>query len=116
MSDGQTARQIALSLPDACEVDHFGAPSFRVHAKIFAQLSKDETEALVKLPKHYQAELIDIDPASFASEPQWGRYGWTRIQLAGVPPDLLKTLLVQSWRVVAPKPVGRAHPEIKGLG
>ncbi len=44
-------RAIALTQPSAIELDHFGAPSFRVNGKIFAQLSQDGEMGLVKLSR-----------------------------------------------------------------
>lgn len=95
-----------MSLPGAEEYDHFDSPSFRVNGKIFAQLSKHEAEderALVKLAPADQAALIMSAPDVFSSVPQWGRYGWTHIRLADVEVSILRDLLLQSWRLVAPK-------------
>lgn len=100
------ARKLALSLPDAEERDHFGSPSFRVKGKIFAQLSNatgEDQRALVKLPEADQTALIMSDPDTFSSVPQWGRYGWTHVQLARVGESMLREVLCQSWRLVAPR-------------
>lgn len=106
MLSWETAHRLALSLPDAEERDHFGSPSFRVNGKIFAQLS-DQTHqqgrVLVKLSPADQAALTMSDPETFSSVPQWGHHGWTHIQLATVEEFMLRDLLLQSWRLVAPK-------------
>jgi predicted DNA-binding protein (MmcQ/YjbR family) len=101
----QAARELALLLPDTEEQDHFGSPSFRVGGKIFAQLSaaaEPRGRALVKLTMADQTALTLMDPKSFAPEPQWGRHGWTRIELASVEPSTLQRLLQQSRQLVAP--------------
>lgn len=106
MISREAAHNLALSLPEAEERDHFGSPSFRVKGKIFAQLSSresNERRALVKLPPADQTALIMSAPETFSSVPQWGHHGWTHIQLATIEPSLLHTLLLQSWRLVAPK-------------
>src|ERR1700728_2213763 len=103
MTYAGTARQFALSLPESCEADHHGSPSFRVRGKIFAELSEDETEAIVKLPQPVQFALVASDPETFVIEPHWGRCGWTRMQLSGTAPETLKDLIAQSWRLVAPR-------------
>lgn len=36
VSSLRDAREIALSLPDALQADHFGNPSFRIYGRIFA--------------------------------------------------------------------------------
>lgn len=38
----EEARSLALTLPEAVELDHHGRPSFRVGGKIFATLWSDE--------------------------------------------------------------------------
>jgi hypothetical protein len=106
MLSWQAAHKLALSLPEAEERDHFGSPSFRVKGKIFAQLSprsSNEARALVKLPAADQAALIMSAPETFSSVPQWGHHGWTYVQLATVETSLLRSLLRQSWQLVAPK-------------
>ena len=83
-------RNIALALPAATEMEHFGAPSFRVEGKIFAQLSADETLGLVKLTRWKQERAIATYADDCWSEPHWGKFGWTRLRLAELPLDLVK--------------------------
>ncbi|WP_295682344.1 MmcQ/YjbR family DNA-binding protein [uncultured Nevskia sp.] len=115
----QAARELALSLPDAEQRDHFGSPSFRVKGKIFAQLSardSEEQRVLVKLPAADQAALTMSDPDTFLSVPQWGQHGWTYVQLATVEESMLRGLLIQSWRQVAPKKLVAAYEAHKRNG
>lgn len=111
MLSWQDAHKIALSLPYVEERDHFGSPSFRVKGKIFAQLSargQENARALVKLSPADQTALTMTDSETFSSVPQWGQHGWTYIQLATVEEALLRSLLLQSWRLVAPKKLAAA--------
>jgi hypothetical protein len=110
MSNLESVRQIVLSLPDCQEVDQYGAISFRVRGKIFAQFSADQSQILVKLPASLQTALIAAEPGDFVSEPHWGGYGWTRIRLAALSVEQLRPLLVQSWRLLAPKALTRDNP------
>ena len=112
MTSCREARELALSLPEAEQREHFGSPSFRVAGKIFAQLSRQEEEtarALVKLPAADQAALTVSDPETFSSVPTWGRHGWTYLQLRMVDASMVHDLLWQSWRLVAPKVLVAAH-------
>ena len=93
----------ALGLPSAVEQDHFGGPSFRVNGKIFAQLSGDGATGLVKLKPQQQEWAVATFPTNCFVEPHWGRYGWTRLALRGLPFDLVCDLVAQSWRAVTPK-------------
>lgn len=106
MLSWEAAHALALSLPNSEERDHFGAPSFRVAGKIFAQLSaqgKSEQRALVKLSSADQSALLMSAPDIFSSVPHWGRHGWTYVRLATVDKSVLHSLLFRSWRLVAPK-------------
>jgi hypothetical protein len=108
----QAAHDLAMSLPDAQERDHFGSPSFRVGGKIFAQLSAPDHQparALVKLSSADQAALKMTDTQTFSSEPSWGRHGWTHVALATVDASMLHDLLWQSWRLVATKKAVAAY-------
>jgi len=100
-------RALALALPSAVEVDHFGAPSFRVNGKIFAQLSGDETTGLVKLSKGTQAWALAVHAESVSIEPTWGRFGWTRLAWRSLGTDIIADLLAESWRAVTPKKLHR---------
>ncbi len=104
-------RAAALALPLAVEQDHFGAPSFRVNGKIFAQLSADGLTGLVKLPLGTQAWAVAEHPDACSKEPRWGRHGWTRLLWASLPPALVTDLLTSSWRCVTP---ARLHGMLDG--
>jgi hypothetical protein len=111
-----TARKLAMSLPEVEERDHFGSPSFRVKGKIFAQLSggKSEVErALVKLTLADQTALSISAPDVFAPVPQWGKHGWTHVRLGGVDESMLRDLFQRSWCSVAPKGLASAFDGAK---
>jgi hypothetical protein len=97
-------RKLALSLPETEERSHFEQPDFRVRNKIFAGLDKDEKQGVLKLPPELQASLIDSHPEVFSpAAGAWGRSGWTRVALASAQIELLKPLLREAWRLIAPK-------------
>ena len=49
-----------------------------------------------------QAELLDLDPETFASAPYVGRFGWVTVDLARVDRAMLEGLLRDAWRSTAP--------------
>jgi len=102
-SPGDTVRKIALSLPDSEEVQHMGAPSFRVRGKIFAQLSEDGETALVKLSPAHQGECLRASPERFRVPAHWGKFGWTRVRVEGTGAAELRSLLEGSWQLVSRK-------------
>ena len=57
----------------------------------------------IKASPETQAELIDLDPATFAKSAYVGRFGWITVQLDRVDPALLTSLIREAWRRSAPK-------------
>jgi hypothetical protein len=97
------ARALALSLPGAEESSHFDTPDFRVRGKIFATLPGPD-RMVVRIEAADQAVLVAAEPVTFAPCPgAWGLKGWTIVQLGSVDSDVLRDLLVDSWRRLVPK-------------
>ncbi|MFN7400477.1 MAG: hypothetical protein ACK5SX_15795 [Sandaracinobacter sp.] len=94
MATIEDLRAAALALPEAVEMPHFGAPSFRVKGRIFAQLAVKDLEsdgpkrAILKLPEDRRLMLCEVE-------------------LDGVEPDRLDELVTDSWRMVASKRLTR---------
>ena len=97
--------RIALSLPEATESPHFERRSFRVGTKIFATMTADGIEAMVKVTPPERVELLlSSHPDVFFSYGGWTtRNGSLGVRLAQADPDLLRDLIVESWKSVAPK-------------
>ena len=109
MLSWQTARKLALALPEAEEQPHFDKPSFRVRGKIFATLSAPDARVTLKLAPADQMALTMLNgDAIRAVGGYWGRQGWTEVHLGQVGLEQLKSLLLQSWRQVAPKRLSAA--------
>jgi hypothetical protein len=97
-------RSLALAMPEATEWSHFRQPDFRVRNKIFAGLSRDRERGNLKLKPETQAALVSAKPAVFSPcEGAWGKSGWTYVELAHVTPKELEPLVVEAWRLIAPK-------------
>jgi hypothetical protein len=96
-------RSIALSLPEVEEILTWETDiTFRVRKKIFAIGGEGTDRISVKATPAAQAELLDLDPETFASAPYVGRFGWVTVDLARVDPEILGGLLRDAWRGVAP--------------
>ena len=105
MVSASEARALALSLPEAVESSHFDTPDFRVRGKIFATLPGPD-RMVVRIDPADQAVLLAAEPATFSPCPgAWGLKGWTIVQLGAVDPDVLRDLLVDSWRRLVPRKV-----------
>lgn len=100
-----TLRRFALALPEAREAPHFERTSFRVGKKIFATLTRDGREAMVKLPSPDDVEgLLSSYPGIFFSYGTWTtRNGALGVRLNKVKAALMQPLVVTAWRGIAPK-------------
>ncbi len=99
-------RRIALALPEAFESSHFSRPDFRVRNKIFATLPLDGQTVVLRLAPANVDSLISADPVAFWNE--W-RGRWVGIRLDRIALPLLRDLIADAWRTVAPKRLGAAR-------
>ena len=83
-------RKIALALPDAHEVEAWGAPTFRVHNKLFAMYAHADNHhgaghqaVWVKSTPVNQSLMIGANPKRFFSPPYVGPSGWVGVRLDG---------------------------------
>jgi hypothetical protein len=97
-------RALALSLPEAHEAPHFARASFRVGKKIFATMTADG-EAMVRVqPRQRLHALLKAQPQTFFSYGGWTeRNGALGIRLAQAEATLVRELVVDSWRAIAPQ-------------
>ena len=99
-------REFALSLPEAAEDFPWGERVAKVRGKIFVFLgdAPGETGTItVKLDEaHDHALSIDgARPTGYGL----GRAGWVTVPVAGLPLDVLRDWVEESYRLVAPKRV-----------
>jgi hypothetical protein len=96
------ARALALSLPEAVELDHHGRPSFRVGGKIFATLWSEER---MNVMLDEAGVLTAVEGAPDACEQVWWgkRLAAVGVTLAAADRELLADLLADAWEQKAPK-------------
>ena len=98
-----TVRRMALALPEAVERETWGAPTFRVRGKIFVMFAEGEREAWVKSTHDEQRALTQMDPGTFFVPPYVGPSGWVGVRFRTVNRDEMRELLMEAWRLTAPK-------------
>ena len=104
MATFDDVRRLALALPETEErVTWETDITFRVRDKIFAIGGEGATSVSIKASLETQAELIDLDPETFASSAYVGRFGWVTVDLGRVDDKLLESLRREAWRRTAPK-------------
>jgi hypothetical protein len=103
-------RKLALTLPEVEEKSHFEQPDFRVRNKIFSDMSPDGSRGTLKMTPEMQHMLLDAEAGTFSpAAGAWGRAGWTHVKLARIERAALADLLLEAWRLVAPKRLVAAH-------
>lgn len=104
MATFDDVRRIALALPEVAEVITWETDvTFRVRNRIFAIGGDGADHASIKSTPMTQADLLDRDPATFASAAYVGRFGWVSVDLARVGIEELEALIRDAWRLTAPK-------------
>jgi hypothetical protein len=96
-------QRLCLSLPEVEERETWGDITFRVRDKIFVIASPDGPTASVKASLDDQSGLIEMDPKTFSKSAYVGRFGWVRVQLKRLSPDLGDRLIRNAWRLTAPR-------------
>jgi hypothetical protein len=102
-------RQMALSLPETEERETWGEATFRVRGKIFATLSLTGQEASIKASLEQQEMLLAMYQETFTKSHYTGRFGWVSVNLSRVDPDLLRDLIFEAWRLIAPEHLVRSY-------
>jgi hypothetical protein len=97
-------RAIAMALPEAAEILTWETDvTFRVRAKILVIGADGSDSISIKATPAVQAELIERDPATFRPSAYVGRFGWVTANLERIDDDLLRSLILEAWRMTAPK-------------
>jgi hypothetical protein len=111
MSDSLSrVRAVCLALPEAFEQEAWGEPTFRVRKRLFAMFASGGTHhgagrdgLWCAAPVGVQQMLVRAEPGKFFVPPYVGVKGWIGIGLDAVDDDELRSLVVQSYCIIAPK-------------
>ncbi|HZD80398.1 MAG TPA: MmcQ/YjbR family DNA-binding protein [Actinomycetota bacterium] len=111
-----TVRKLCLSLPEAEERETWETATFRVRGKIFVMFSEHEREAWIKATSDEQAALISMDPGVFFFPPYVGKGGWIGVRIAKADRAEVAELIVEAWRLRAPKRLQAAYDDEHPVG
>jgi hypothetical protein len=111
MSDTiERVRRLCLALPEATEQEAWGEPTFRVRKRIFTMIASagnhhgaGRESVWCKAPLGVQEHLVRTDPGACFVPPYVGVNGWIGIRLDSVDDAELRSHIVQSYCLVAPK-------------
>jgi hypothetical protein len=97
-------RRIAGSLPGSYEVVVRDRVKFRVGRYVYIAFSRDETIMGFGFPREERDALVASDPETFLPpERADERYHWVQARMAALDEDQLQELVVDAWRIAAPK-------------
>ena len=102
MATFETARAIALALPEVTEGLSHGTPAFHVRKAFFSRL-REEDVLVVKCDLGYVDALIGMEPDIYFSTPHYAGYPYVLVRLSRIEEDALRDLLADGWRLSAPK-------------
>jgi hypothetical protein len=120
MATEADVRRIALSLPETIEKPWYGSPGFRVKDKGFLRIRSEAEGGLVVFVADLgeKEALLASDPDVFFTTPHYDGYPTVLVDLPAIDVDELTELIVESWRIKAPKRVlsayDAAHPVADG--
>jgi hypothetical protein len=98
-------RRLALSMQGAVEGAHMGHPDFRANGRIFATLTADDRQGMVKLTPEEQQEFVRTHPKTFApASGAWGRQGCTMVRLDAAENATLRGAMILAWEGTAATP------------
>jgi len=103
MATLEDVRSMASSLGGRGGPDPGTDVTFRVRKKIFAIGGEGSDGVSIKASLERQADLLALDSETFASSAYVGRFGWVSVRLDRVDDALLRELITEAGRSVAPK-------------
>jgi uncharacterized protein YdeI (YjbR/CyaY-like superfamily) len=110
-------RALCLSMSESHEEPHFERVSFRVAKKIFATMTPDGEEAMVRATPDGALALIEGSPDVFFSYGGFTtRNGSLGVHLARASAPVLTELVTMAWRSVAPKRLLAGSPATTAPG
>ncbi|GAA1557399.1 MmcQ/YjbR family DNA-binding protein [Kribbella lupini] len=122
MADQDDVRRLALQLPEVTEgEDRF---AFSVGTKGIAwvwmersapkapRVPNPEVLAVRVAGEAGKQDLLAADPQKFFTEPHYNGFPAILVRLPAVDLDELRELLLDAWRIQAPKSLVKQHPDL----
>jgi hypothetical protein len=105
MTAPPSLRDLALALPGVVETTHFRLPTFTVAGKGFLTVEKGGTSLILAIGEEQAAELAAAEPDLFEPLRRNDKvFVGVRVHdLAALPSDRLRELVMAAWRTKAPK-------------
>jgi hypothetical protein len=105
----EDVRSLSLELPAVEESTSYGTPAFKVRKKLFARLREEGDILVIKVDRDERAALIESEPEIYFMSPHYENYDFVLVRLEAVERDQLREILIESWRLAAPR---KLHDEL----
>ncbi len=110
--DAAELLDFATSLPEAGERDYKDdATIFTVRGRGIGYVSSDGRDLFVKSTLDERAVLVASQPEVFSEWYTSGRFGWVRARLDLIELDEARELVLEAWRLTAPKRLVQQYDE-----
>ena len=101
-------RAFLLSLPGVEEGTSYGAPAFRVRGKPLAGLKAPDGVLGLRMGFDEREMWMQVAPEAFFVTPHYQAHPSVLVRIGQVDPDLLRRLILQRWRDLAPRALVKA--------
>ena len=109
MVDLADIRAVTEGLPRSYEVLVRDRVKFRVGKIVYLAFSRDEETMGFAFPKEEREALLASEPEKFLPpEPSDLRFNWLEVRLAALDEEELREIVLDAWRMVVPKFLGRS--------
>ena len=99
-------RALAKTLPRTTEALVRDRVKFRIGSIVYLAFSRDETVMGFAFPKDEREALVASEPDKFMMPSTSDlRYHWVHVRLAAIDWTEMRELVLDAWRMVAPKRV-----------
>ena len=106
-----TVRKIGLTLPGVVVGTTYGVQSLKVDGQILAcpaiNKSAEPGSLGIAVDMDRRAELLEGDPGTYYITDHYAPYSFVLVRLSKVNPDVLKDLLLMSWKCLTSKKSSR---------
>lgn len=97
-------RSICLALPETCEIEAWGHPTFRAGKKMFAAYGEDAASPTIGLKVGFERQEVLLNDDRFYPTPYAAHQGWVSLRIgADTDWDEVSELVREAYRQVAMK-------------
>jgi hypothetical protein len=89
-------RNLALSLPETKEENHWGKPSFRVRGKIYAVIQEDQTSLVAKTTKDQRLANTTMAPDIYSVPDRFQNLNYMKVRIDRIPINEFRSVLIHA--------------------